>query len=238
MRSSRLGPLAIIVAGIAGLIEIWFEFSPPRLGYSDTDSPAVMLRFVRDHPEIYDMAGLALLVLAIALTIGVLAAHEALASKADALALRATTAFGLFSALLWFGHGAMRLSVQPMQHIQGLRQEWGEAAYLVTQMAGVHGFAQLGILTICLWALGLSLIGARTKALPSGLSVLGLVPVFRLLGILAPLGLLELLGPGLGEPLWIFFMLSIPGTWLWVIALGAILLRRSGQASGATSAVA
>ena len=44
-----------------------------------------------------------------------------------------------------------------------------------------------GIVGICVWAVGLSLIGLRTGALPVALCVLGFVPAFRLVGgILGP----------------------------------------------------
>jgi len=64
-RVSGLSTIAFALAGIA-----WFalEITPPGLGFEDTDNPAVMLGFVRAHPDIYVNAGLALILMAITLT--------------------------------------------------------------------------------------------------------------------------------------------------------------------------
>lgn len=51
----------------------------------------------------------------------------------------------------------------------------GAPALLVVQMAGVHGVGQAGLITLCRWAVGLSLIGLRTGVLPRALCVLGIL---------------------------------------------------------------
>ena len=91
-----------------------------------------------------------------------------------------------------------------------------------------------GIVGICVWAVGLSLIGLRTGALPVALCVLGFVPAFRLVGgILGPLGAL----PDV-EGLWVLGMISIPGTMVWFLLLGMVLVRRGSGSVGEQDVVA
>lgn len=132
---------------------------------------------------------------------------------------------GIFSAAFLFIHGVVRLSVEPLLYIDSLDRDWGEAAYLVVQVVGVHGFAQAGVFALCLWAIGISLIGLRTRALPVAVCLLGAIPVIRVLGLLGPLGVLP---DDMPDVLWIVFMVSIPGVMLWCLVLGLVLLRGRG----------
>lgn len=232
---TRIAGTAAIITGAAGAAWFYLESTPPRLGFDDTDNPAVSLQFLEGHAIIYAQAGVTLFVMAIALIIASHAVSEALASRATPLALRVATTFGLLSAALFFMHGVLRLGVQPILYVNGLRDEWGQTAYLVSQFAGIHGFAQGAITTLCLWSVGISIIGIRTRALPIGLCILGLVPGFRLLGILGPIlksaGADELPGGA-----WILFMASIVGVMVWCLALGIILVRRASSAAATPAA--
>ena len=172
--------------------------------------------------------------MAISLTTAVLAVWDALAPRVDALGLRTTTAFGLFAGAFFFMHGVLRLGVEPLLYIDGLDRDWGEAAYLAIQMVGLHGFAQAAVTAACLWVVGVALMGLRTRALPIALCVIALVPAFRLLGVLGPLGVLD----GLPEETWFLFMVSIPGLLLWCLLLGIVLLRRGVADAEADRAVA
>ena len=146
------------------------------------------------------------------------------AARVGTLTLRTTLAFGFMAAAAFFMHGVLRFSVEPLLYIDKLDHAWGEAAYLVLQMVGIHGFAQAGIFALCLWVVGLSAIGARTRTLPLALCVVGIVPAFRIAGLfLGPLGLLGSLSDGL----WVVSMLSIPGVMLWCALLGIVMLWRS-----------
>ena len=229
--SARLGALSVVGFAVAGIAFFALEVAPPALGFQDTDSPAVMLPFLRQHPELSVYAGIALVVMAITLVTGVFAVSDVLAPRSGSLAVRSTAAFGIFSAAFFLMHGVVRLSIEPLLYIDGLNHAWGEAAYLVVQLMGIHGFAQAGIFALCLWAVGISLIGFGTKALPLGLCLLGVVPAFRILGILGPLGVLP-------DGLWILFMVSIPGVMVWCLLLGAVLVRRSLSRRGPDGAVA
>lgn len=218
---------ATIVFAIAGASWFYLEITPVGLGFEDTDNPAVMLGFVRAHPDVYVNAGLALLVMAVALTAAVLAVADVAASRANSLALRSASAFGLFAAALFLVHAGIRIgSSGPLIHIAGLKDEWGEAAYVAAQVAG-QALSIGGIVGLCLWSVGLSLIGLRTKVFPLGLCVLGAFPAIRLVtGTLGPLGLL----PDI-DGLWVISIALIPGTMIWFLVLGLVLLRR-GFASG------
>lgn len=79
-----------------------------------------------------------------------------------------------------------------------------------------------GIFAVCLWTVGLSLIGLRTKVIPLALCALGVLPAFRIAsGLLGPLGLL----PDF-DVLWVVSIASTFGTILWCLILGLVLLRR------------
>jgi hypothetical protein len=220
---SRVGALALIVFAIAGITWFALELAPPNMGFDDTDSPAVSLRFLHAHGQIYAQGGLALLVMAISLTVAVLALWDALAQHVDALALRTTTAVGLFAAAFFFMHGVLRLGVEPLLYIDGLDHAWGEAAYVAIQMVGLHGFAQAAITASCIWVVGISLMGLRTRVLPIALCALALIPAFRLLAFAGPFGILDILP----EETWFLFLASIPGLLIWCLLLGVVLLRRS-----------
>lgn len=216
---TRIAGVSAMVTGLAGAIWFFLESAPPRLGFDDTDNPLLSLQFLDQYSVVYAQAGVALFTMAIALIVSAHAVSDALAHRANPLALRVVTTIGLFSAAFFFMHGVLRLSVLPILYVDSLRDEWGQAAYLVSQFAGIHGFAQGGIVTLCLWAVGISLIGFRTRALPIALCALGVVPAFRLVGILGPFGVSA-------DGLWIFFMASIAGVMLWTLVLGLVLLLR------------
>lgn len=219
--TARVGAIATIVAGIAGVVWFALEIVPPSLGFEDTDSPAVMLEFLRGHSDVFLQAADVLLLLAICLTIATFAVRDALLPRADSLGLRFVSAMGLFAAAFLFMNGVVRASAGPLVYIDGLDHDWGAAAYLAVQMVGTHGFAQGGTLAFCIWAIGVSLIGLRTRTLPAALCALGVIPAFRLLTLLlGPWGLLP-------DGLWIVAMIAIPGTMLWCVFLGVVLLRRS-----------
>ena len=215
--------LATIVFALAGVSWFVLESTPPRLGFEDTDNPAVMVEFVRTYPEIFVQAGVALIIMAISLTVAVLAVAEVMRPGSSQVGLRSSSAFGLFAAGFFLFGGAIRIgSSGPLLHMAGLRAEWGEGAYLAAQVVS-QGVLGGGIVALCLWVVGLSVIGLRTKAIPLVLCILGVLPAFRLVtSTLGPLGLL----PD-AEFLWLIGMASILGTILWCLLLGGVFLRRS-----------
>lgn len=224
----------MIVFALAGIVLIGLELAPQFLGFQDTDDPSVSLRFLREHRDVYVLAGLLLVVMAIALVASVVAVMDVLASRADALGLRVVAVLGVFAAACFLMYGVLRLGAGPLLYIDSLDRDWGEAAYLVVQIVGIHGVAQAAILTLCLWAVGVGVLGYRSRSLPTALCAWAVIPAVRLFGILGPLGLL----PDTGGVAWIVFMLSIPGTMLWCLALGVVLLRGAGAGATDTAPIA
>lgn len=221
--ATRVAGLSIIVFALAGICWFVLESAPPRLGFEDTDDPATMVGFVREHPEIFVQAGTMLIIMAISLTVAVLGVAGIMGPGSRPVGLQSSSALGLFAAAFFLFGGAIRIgSSGPLLHMAGLREEWGEAAYLAAQVVS-QAVLIGGIFALCLWVVGLSVIGLRTKAIPLALCVLGILPAFRIVsGTLGPLGLL----PD-AEGLWLLGMASILGTILWCLLLGAVLLRRS-----------
>lgn len=224
MRSSAAaGGIAAIVFGVAGLVWTALQLSQVTLGFEDTDSPGVSLAYLRGHLDNYLQQGLAMFVMALALTILVFAVWDLFAGRSSSLGLRTISTLGLVAAACFFLFGVLRYGVRPLLHIDGLDPSWGEAAYLVQQIAGVHGFAPAAILTMCGWAVGVGVLGYRSRALPRWLALLAVIPAFRLVSILGPL----LPPDALSGELWIVSLISIPGSVVWFILLGAVLLRRA-----------
>lgn len=223
MRSSAAaGGIAAIVFGLAGLVSTGLQLAQQTLGFEDTDSPAVNLAYLRDHLENYVQQGLVMFVMAVALAILVFAVWDVLAGRSGSLALRTVSSIGLVAAACFFLFGVLRYGVRPLLYIDSLNPSWGESAYLVQQIAGVHGFAAAAILTMCGWAVGVGVMGYRSGALPRWLCLLALIPALRLLSILGPL----LPPDALPDGLWIVLVVAIPGSTVWFVLLGAVLLRR------------
>ncbi|HUQ77621.1 MAG TPA: hypothetical protein VM427_01945 [Patescibacteria group bacterium] len=212
--------MSVIAFAVLGAFWFGLEGTPPRLGFEDTDDPSVMVRFIRDHPAVFVQAGTALLLMAVSLTIAVLAVAVLITPRVDRVALLSTSAFGLFAAGSFMFGGAVRIgSSGPLLHMAGLREEWGQAAYVAAQVAS-QAVLIGGIFALCVWTVGLSLVGARTKAIPLGLCILGIFPAFRIASsTLGPLGLL----PDI-DILWVISILSILGTIVWCVILGIVLL--------------
>ncbi len=234
MRSSiAAGGLAPIAFGLAGLAFTALQLGAQSLGFEDTDNPAVSLAYLRDHPDNYVQQGLALFAMSIALVIAVFVTWDVLKGRSSSLGLRLVSTFGLIAAVSFFLFGMLRYGVLPLLYIDSLDPSWGETAYLVQQIAGIHGFAVAAIQTMCGWAVGVAVLGYRSRALPRWLALLAVIPAFRLLTFAGPI-----LPPELPlDGLWIVLMISIPGSMIWFILLGAVLLRRGLRStSGATPA--
>lgn len=238
MRSSTAaGGLAAIAFGVAGLAFTALMFGAQSLGFADTDNPAVSLAYLRDHPDNYVQLGLVLFAMSIALSIAVFSTWDVLKGRSSSLGLRLVSTVGLMAAASFFLFGTLRYGVRPLLYIDSLDPSWGETAYLVQQIAGIHGVAAAAILTMCGWAVGVAVLGYRSRALPRWLALLAVIPAFRLLTFVGPI-----LPPELAlDGLWIALMISIPGSMIWVILLGVVLLRhglRSTSSPAPASAAA
>ena len=209
------------VASILGGTWLALYLRQPMLGFEDTDDPAVGVRFVREHPEVFAQTGVVLILMAMVLVVAVASVAELHDQIRPRWPIHAASAVGMFAALCFLVFGAMRIGAsEPLLHIAGLRQEWGEAAYLVVQMAGVQGALPAGMLALAAWAVGLSAIGLREGTIPRAVCLLGIVPAIHVLGrILGEAG-------GLPNGVWIVVVLSIPGTLAWCLALGIGLMTR------------
>jgi hypothetical protein len=209
---------APIVAGLAGLAWFWAELAPQRAGFEDTDNPATGLAFVAAHPDAWVHAGLALAIAALALVVTVLAMRDRLEAagrpQAGTVATRAIMVVGLFAAGMLLLMAAVRLAGGPLLYVQGLRQEWGEAAYLVTQFVGIQLFGVGGLTVLSAWIVAVAWLGVRRGAVPRLVAVLAVLPAVRLASVVALLGLPI-------EALWFVFMAAIPASFAWLVLLGA-----------------
>ncbi len=235
MRSTVVaGGLSAIVFGVAGLVWTALELVPQTLGFHDTDDPAVSLAYLRDNPEVYAQAGVALFVMAMALTVLVFVTWDALVGRSGSLGLRTASAMGLLGAICLFLFGVLRLGIYPLLHIDGLSQDWGEATYLVMRTAGIHGFAQGALVVLCAWAICVAILGVRAGVVPRWLALLAVLPGIRLAAVLGPVGGFNEM-PG---EVWVVTMLSIPGTMVWFVLLGLTMLWQARKATAAAAGTA
>lgn len=226
--SSRAGAVALIATSIAGIAWTALELVQPSSGFDDTDSPSATLAFLAGHADVWINASFVLLLLAVTTIVATFAVGDILAQRSSPATVRTITAAGALAAACFFMFGVLRGSVHPILYIESLDRAWGEGAFLVVQMVGIHGFAQAGILAFCLWAVGVSVAGLRSGTLPRAVCLLGVIPAVRiLLLLLGGTGVLEALLEALPDVLWVVGMLAIPGTFLWSLVLGVALLRRS-----------
>ncbi|HJP89926.1 MAG TPA: hypothetical protein VJ850_12895 [Candidatus Limnocylindrales bacterium] len=214
----KVARIAPVVAGVAGLAAFWAELAPQRAGFPDTDHPGQGLEFIAAQPGAWAVVGVAFMAFAVALVVTVLSVRARLLAASptgqESVSVDALTVIGLFGALMAFGFGIMRMGAGPIQYIQGLDQSWGEAAYLVTQIAGVQLLEPGSFLALILWIVGVAWLGARRGVVPRVVAVLAVLPAFRLLGFLGPFGLAL-------EELWIFSIVAIPAAYVWLALLGA-----------------
>ncbi len=220
-RTTIVAGSAALGAGLLGLVWFALYLAQPILGFEDTDDPALGVEFVRAHPEVFTATGTALILMAIVLVIAVVSVAATARQERGSWAVRSASAFGLFAALCFLVFGAMRIgAVGPLLHIASLDADWGEAAYLVVQMAGVQGVLPAGLLALAVWAAGLSLIGIRSRLIPLAVCVFGILPAIHVAGrLVGDLGVLP-------DEAWLLIIVSIPGTLAWGLLLGVGLLIR------------
>lgn len=220
-RSREADRLAPIIAGLAGLGWFWAELAPQRAGFPDTDDPAMGLQFIAAHPQAWPLAGLALGIAAIALVGTVLAVRARLGGPSDAgnprgIAVDTISVVGFLAAAMLFGMAAVRMSGGPVRYVHGLDQAWGEAAYLVTQFVGIQALVTGGFVLLELWLIGVAWIGARRGVISRVVAVIAVLPAFRLISVLGPLGIEA-------EGIWPLLVIAIPATFAWLVVLGATI---------------
>jgi hypothetical protein len=234
----RAGGIAVIIAGLAGIGWVGLELLPPALGFDDTDHPAVSLDYLRQHPQFYPLIAITVFIEAIAFVVASFAVSDALAPRTGSLTRRSLSALGVIAAAFIFMHGVLRESVGPLLYIESIKREWGESAYVTIQMLGTHGFAGASLIMLAVWAVGISVAGARSRALPIWLCVLGVLQALRLVILLSG-PFLTAARIELPDFVWVASIALIPLGMLWWLCLGVVLLvrsRRSGTPSHAEEA--
>jgi hypothetical protein len=222
----RAGGIAVLIAGLAGIVMFALEVMGPVLGFDDTDNAAVSLDYLRQYPQFYALSAVAVFIMAFAYVVASFAISDVLAPRTSSLTRRSLSALGLFAAAFFLMHGVLRESVGPLLYIDTLNGAWGESAYLTLQMMGTHGFLGAGLLTLGVWSVGICVAGAHSRSLPIWLCVLGLVAGLRVVvlmsGPLTAAAAIELPGE-----IWLASLALIPLGMLWWLALGVVLLVKS-----------
>lgn len=220
----RIGGIALILFALCYFAS--FALSSPIVGFEDGDNPAVSLEYLRQHANLYFLSGVAAVLAAITLTVAVFSIADTVLRPTSSLLTRTSSTFGLFAAAFFFGNGVVHIQAPgTLIYIESLNHDWGLSAYLAVQMIGTQGLGSAGIFALSIWAMGLSLVGWRSRRLPRPLALLGILPALPwLMGFLGRLAMLP-------DGLWLLYIGSIfLGIPLWGVALGVFLLRQKSTA--------
>lgn len=207
MRTHLFAGVGLVSVGV--LLPLAFALeAATRPDGTDGDNPADSLLYLQEHGTAYALSGCCLLVAAL----GLMRAATAVPWRTPF-----QTVVGSVAAGLWAFTGALRISSPgPIAHIRDYDQDWGEAAYLVVQMAGTQGGLLSGVVLAEFWIVTGCALAWRSGALPRPLCALGVValvyPLVSMLGLV--------LG-GVDEGLWLLGVGSlVVGMPAWFLASG------------------
>ncbi len=217
-RERVLGGVGLVAAGVFLPLAFVLEATTRPAG-TDGDNAAESLLYLQEHGTAYALSGWCLVIAALRL----IRAATAVPWRTPFL-----TAVGSVGAGLWTFTGALRISSPgPIEHIRGYDQDWGEAAYLVVQMAGTQGGLIAGAVLTEFWIVTGCLLAWRTRVLPRPLCALGMVAlVYPLATLLNYLVSIED-----GEGVWILAVASlVAGLPAWFLASGVWALVTGARA--------
>jgi hypothetical protein len=170
---------------------------------TDGDNAAESLVYLQEHGLAYALSGWCLLLA----SVGLIRAATAVPWRTPFL-----MALGSVAGGLWAFTGALRISSPgPIGHIADYDRDWGEAAYLVVQMAGTQGGLLAGAMLAACWVLAGCWVAWRSATLPPALCLLGAVslgyPLGSVVGLVlddasSALWLLSVVSLLLGVPVW------------------------------------
>lgn len=214
----RYAGLGLVMVALAIPAAFGLEMATRPEG-TDGDNPADSLLYLQQHGTAYVVSGVCLVLAAL----GLVRAATAVPWRSPFL-----TAVGSIAGGLWVFAGALRISSPgPIDHISGYDEDWGEAAYLVVQMAGTQGALLGGVVLVEFWIVGGCLSAWRSAALPRGLCALGLV------ALVYPVGAaVSILGGEVPGALWLAGIASLVlGLPVWCLTSGGWLLATARSAA-------
>lgn len=218
---ARRGGVAALLAGLGAFGVAGLEARRTSLGFHDADDPRVMLDFFRQHPDLYTLSGILLMLIGVALVVAVLVLWRVTSAADPGLLLPIGAVFGLFSSAFFFAQGALRVqSPETILHIASLDEQSGRAAYAAVQMAGTQGLGSSGGFALAIWAITVAVATWRGRTLPRPVAALAALPAaFLAIALLGPL--IEAF-----EGLYVLYVAGVVlGLPLWCMGVGVALLR-------------
>ena len=206
VRTRVFAGVGLVAVGLLIPLAFILEFATRPAG-TDGDNATDSLRYLQEHGTAYALSGCCLVLAAL----GLIRAATAAPWRTPFL-----TAVGSVAAGLWALAGALRISSPgPIDHIRGYDENWGEAAYLVVQMAGTQGGLLAGVVLTEFWIVTGCLLAWRARSLPRPLCAMGMV------ALVYPLGLVLSFVVSIGDGLWILGIVSLFfGLPAWFLACG------------------
>ncbi len=203
-RGDVAGGAALLVAGIALLAASVLEFAPGE-ARGDGDNPADSLRYLARFGDLYSYSGLALVVAGVALVVGVITVHSLQRGRGRSLGFDTVSVFGALAGGFFATSGVMRMQANgTVPHIQSLDESWGEAAYLVVQMAGTQGLLSTGMIALASWLVAASIVFARRGVRAP--AVVAVFPAAVLLVLIGDLAAPSLAGTVSGEVVFLAYI--------------------------------
>lgn len=197
MRGRVFAGLGLVTVGVMLPLAVALEAATRPAG-TDGDNAAQSVAYLEQHGAAYAASGWCLVLAAV----GLIRAATAVSWRTPFLISIGSVAGGL-----WAFTGALRISSPgPIGHIADYDPTWGEAAYLVVQMAGTQGGLLSGVLLSAIWVVASSAAAWRSGDLPRPICLLGSVSLVYPLGSLAG------------------FLLDEAPSALWLVGVGSILL--------------
>ena len=228
-RGDVAGGTALLVAGLALLGASLLEFAPGE-ARGDGDNPADSLRYLAEFGDLYSYSGLALVVAGVALVVGVITVHSLQRGRGRSLGFDTVSVFGVLAAGFFATTVVMRMQASgTMPHTQSLDESWGEAAYLVVQMAGTQGLLSTGMIALALWLVAASTVFARRGVRAP--AVVAVFPVAVLLVLIGDIVAPSLAGSLSGEGVFLAYIAAaLFGLPVSCAAVGlALVMRRSRE---------
>jgi hypothetical protein len=180
VRRSAVGAgVALILAAVAFVLASVAEFAPGELR-GNGDDPSDSVAYLQAAPEAYAYSGAALIVAGIALVVGVLGWVRLVRHGGLSTPYGTASAFGVLAGGFALLTGVMRLQATgTVPHIAELDRDWGEAAYLVVQLAGTQGALSAAMLTLSGWLVATAILAWRRRV--RWMAFLGIAPLAILL---------------------------------------------------------
>lgn len=109
MKTEKISGITLILFSLSFMTRMYLGNQKSSLGFTDSDNPSVMIRFLQEHLDIFTYTGIIGVVLGIFLTLTVLTFWEIFSKDSSSLYLKFGTLIGFFASAYFFSDGVLRI---------------------------------------------------------------------------------------------------------------------------------